>query len=313
MEYVRFGRTGLKVSRICLGTNMYGAGYVDDERAVSVIKHAFEQGINFIDTADVYNSGRSEEVVGRAVKDRRHDFVVATKAGMPMGPGVHDKGLSRKHLMHAVEASLRRLGTDYIDLYQAHAPDAETPLEETLGTLDDLVRQGKIRYIGCSNHPAWRVCRALWVSDKRGMARYESVLFEYNFSRRDAEAELFPLCQEQQLALMPFQVLMGGLLTGAYDPSKEPPSDSHLAHAHARGAKQRYWNASRFEIVDRLKKIAADAGFTPPQMALAWALSKPAITSVIAGASKPEQVTLNAKAAAIKLPQDVLKEMDSWT
>lgn len=230
-----------------------------------------------------------------------------------MGPGVNDKGLSRKHLVQAVEASLRRLGTDYIDLYQAHAPDPETPLEETLGTLDGLVRQGKIRYIGCSNHPAWQLCRALWVSDKHGLARYESVLFEYNFSRRDVEMDLFPLCQEQQVALLPYQVLMGGLLTGAYDRSnKEPPSNSHLAHPHARGAKQRYWNASRFDMVDRLKKIAAEAGYTPTQMVLAWALSKPAITSVIAGASKPEQIALNAKAAAIKLPQDVLKEMDNW-
>lgn len=324
MEYIRLGRSGLKVSRICLGTNMYGAGYVDDERAVSVINHAFEQGINFIDTADVYNWGRAEEVVGRAVKDRRHDFVVATKGFRPTGPGVNDKGLSRKHLIQAVEASLRRLGTDYIDLYQVHAPDPETPPEETLGTLDGLVRQGKIRYIGCSNHFAWQLCRALWVSDKHGLARYESVQPEYNFSRRDLEpghrfrdgdieAELFPLCQEQQVAVLPYQVLMGGLLTGAYDRSNiEPPNNSHLAHPHAQRAKQRYWNASRFDMVDRLKQIAAEAGYTPTQMVLAWVLSKPAITSVIAGASKPEQVALNARAASIKLPQDVLKEMDSW-
>jgi len=313
MEYVRLGRTGLKVSRICLGTNMYGAGYVDDARAVSVIEHAFEQGINFIDTADSYNAGRAEEVVGRAIKNRRHDFVVATKGYNPTGPGINDKGLSRKHLIEAVEGSLRRLGTDYIDLYQAHAPDPETPLEETLATLDGLVRQGKIRYIGCSNHPAWRLCRALWVSDKHGLARIESVLFEYNFGRRDAEAELFPLCQEQQVAFMPFQVLMGGLLTGAYDRTKEPPSDSHLSHPHAQRAKQRYWTAARFDMVDRLKTIAAAAGYTPTQMVLAWSLSKPVVTSVIAGASKPEQAALNAKAAAIRLPQDVLKEMDGWT
>jgi 1-deoxyxylulose-5-phosphate synthase len=313
MEYIGFGRTGLKVSRICLGTNMYGAGYVNDERAVSVIDHAFEQGINFIDTADSYNAGRSEEVVGRAIKDRRHDFVLATKGFQPTGPGVNDRGLSRKHLFQAVEASLRRLRTDYIDLYQAHAPDPATPLEETLETLDGLVRQGKIRYIGCSNHAAWQLCRALWVSDKRSLARYESVLFEYNFARRDAEAELFPLCQEQQVAFMPFQVLMGGLLTGAYDRShKDPPGNSHLAHPHAQGAKQRYWNASRFDMVDRLKEIAAKAGHTPSQIVLAWVLSKPAITSVITGASRPEQVALNAKAVTIKLPQEVLDELDSW-
>jgi 1-deoxyxylulose-5-phosphate synthase len=313
MEYVRLGRTGLKVSRICLGSNMYGAPYVDDERAVRTIRHAFECGINYIDTADVYNAGRSEEVVGKAIQEDRHNFVIATKGGMPMGTGVNDKGLSRKHLVQAVEASLRRLGTDYIDLYQAHAPDPETPLEETLGTLDDLVREGKIRYIGCSNYPAWRLCRALWVSDKNNLARYESLMFEYNFSRRDVERELFPLCEEQQVAFMPFQVLMGGLLTGAYDRGKEPPTDSHLAHRHAQNAKQRYWNDAQFDRVDRLKKIAAEAGFTPTQMVLAWALSKRAVTSVIAGASKPEQAALNAKAVEIKLPQDVLSEMESWT
>ena len=314
MEHIRFGRTGLKVSRICLGSNMYGAPYVDDERAVTTIKHAFDQGINFIDTADTYNAGRSEEVVGKAIKDRRHDFVIATKGGMAMGPGVNDKGLSRKHLIQAVEASLRRLGTDYIDIYQAHLPDPDTPIEETLGTLDDFVRQGKIRYIGCSNHPAWRLCRALWASDKHGLARYDSLLFEYNLRRRDAERELFPLCLDQQIAFMPFQVLMGGLLTGAYDRgNKEPPKDSHLAHRHAQSAKQRYWNDANFDMVDRLKKLAADAGFTPPQMAVAWALSKPAVTSVIVGASKPEQATLNAQAAGIKLPAEVLAEMDSWT
>ena len=314
MEYVRFGRTGLKVSRICLGSNMYGAPYVDDERAVTTIKHALDQGINFIDTADTYNAGRSEEVVGKAIKERRHDFVIATKGGMPMGPGLNDKGLSRKHLTQAVEASLRRLGTDYIDIYQAHLPDPETPLEETLSTLDDFVRQGKIRYIGCSNHPAWRLCRALWVSDKHGFARYDSLLFEYNFRRRDVERELFPLCEDQQIAFMPFQVFMGGLLTGRYNRGdKEPPADSHLAHRHAQSAKKRYWNDANFDLVDRLKKLAAEAGYTPPQMVLAWALSKPVVTSVIAGASRPEQATLNAQAVSIKLPQDVLNEMETWT
>jgi aryl-alcohol dehydrogenase-like predicted oxidoreductase len=182
-----------------------------------------------------------------------------------------------------------------------------------LGTLDDFVRQGKVRHIGCSNHPAWRLCRALWVSDKHGLARFESVLFEYNFRRRDAERELFPLCEEQQVAFMPFQVLMGGLLTGAYDRNKEPPQDSHLAHRHGQNAKQKYWNDAQFDVVDRLKQIAAEAGFTPPQMVLAWALSKRVVTSVIAGASKPEQAALNARAVDIKLPQDVLSEMDSWT
>ena len=175
MQYARLGRTGLKVSKICLGTNMFGAGYVDDERAFSVINTAYEQGINFIDTADAYHDGLSEHVVGKAVKGRRDDFVIGSKGFIATGPGVNDVGLSRKHLINAVEGSLRRLDTDYIDLYQVHYWDTNTPLEETLQTLDDLVRAGKIRYLGCSNFAAWQLCRALWVSDKNGFGRFESV------------------------------------------------------------------------------------------------------------------------------------------
>ena len=311
MEYARLGRSGLKVSRICLGTNMFGTGYVSDERAFSVFNGLPEQGINFIDTADVYNSGLSEQVVGRAIKGRRHDFVVATKGFGATGSGINDRGLSRKHLIEAVEASLRRLDTDYIDLYQVHNWDPETPMEESLRTLDDLVRQGKIRYIGCANFAAWQLCRALWVSDKHGLERFESVQPEYNFSRRNIEAELLPLCEDQQVSIIPYQVLMGGLLTGAYDRNKEPPEDSHMASRHAAGAKRRYWDDARFDMVDRLKAISAEVRYTPTQVVLAWALSKPAITSVIVGASRPEQVVQNAQAAAIDLPQEVLEQLDT--
>ena len=184
MEYVRLGRSGLKVSRVCVGTNMFGAGYVEDDRAISVIDAAYDAGINFVDTADAYNSGHSEVVVGRAVRSHRHDFVVATKGFIATGPGPNDVGLSRKHLMDAVEGSLRRLGTDYIDLYQVHYFDPDTPLEESLRTLDDMVRQGKIRYIGCSNFAAWQLVRALWVSDKNDLERFESVQPEYNLGKR---------------------------------------------------------------------------------------------------------------------------------
>ena len=173
MDYVRLGRSGLKVSPVCLGTNAFGAGYVDDERAFSVVNEAYEQGINFIDTADAYHSGLSEQVVGKAVKGKRHDFVIASKGFLPTGPGVNERGLSRAHIIEAVEASLHRLDTDYLDLYQVHFWDHDTPLDETLGTLDDLVHQGKIRYIGCSNFAAWQLCRALWVSDKQGLNRFE--------------------------------------------------------------------------------------------------------------------------------------------
>ena len=310
MEYTRLGGTGLKVSRICLGTNMFGAGYVDDQRACSVIDAAYDQGVNFIDTADAYHSGQSELVVGKGVRSRRHRFIIGTKGFAPTGPGVNDRGLSRKHLIEAVEGSLRRLSTDYIDLYQVHYWDPETPLEETLGTLDDLVHRGVIRYIGCSNFAAWQLCRALWVSDKHGLERFESVQPEYNFRRRDIERELFPLCEDQRVAVIPYQLLMGGVLTGRYDPRGKPPEDSHMASVHARRALGEYWKDDTFDMLDRLKALSAEVGYEPSQVVLAWALSKPAVTSVIVGSSRPEQVAKNAAAADIELPPEIIERLD---
>ena len=311
MEYTRLGRTGLKVSRICLGTNMFGAEYVDDARAISVVHAALDNGVNFIDTADAYNDGRSEEVVGRAVKGRRSAYVLATKGFVATGPGENDKGLSRKHLLDAVEGSLRRLDTDYIDLYQVHYWDPDTPLEETLGTLDDLVHQGKIRYIGCSNFAAWQLCRALWVSDKNSYARIESVQPEYNFGKRDIETELFPLCEDQGVGIIPYQVLMGGLLTGSYDRSTGPGADTHMASRHAARAKNTYWTDENFDRVERLRTFAADLGCEVPQLVVAWVLSKPVVTSVIVGSSRPAQVTKNAQAIDVGPPADMLQVLDS--
>ncbi len=311
MQYVRLGRTGLKVSRICLGTNMFGAGYVDDDRATSVIREAITQGVNFIDTADVYNAGLSEQVVGRAVKGRRHEVVIGTKGFAPMGPGVNDRGSSRKHLIEAVEASLKRLDSDYIDLYQVHYWDPETPPEETIRTLDDLVRQGKIRYLGCSNFAAWHLAKALWVSDKLGLERFESVQPVYNFARREAEQEMFPLCLDQGVGVIPYQVLMGGVLTGTYNRDGDPPSDTHMAHAHAGTARNLYWTGERFDTVEKLKAISAELGYEPTQVVLAWALSRPAVTSVIVGSSRPEQVGKNAAAVEIELPDEVVALLDA--
>ena len=310
MDYVRLGRTGLKVSKICLGTNMFGAGYVDDERAIGVVNKAYEVGINFIDTADAYHSGLSEHVVGKAVKGHRQDFVIGTKGFVPTGTGPNDSGLSRKHLIDAVDGSLRRLNTDYIDLYQVHYWDPDTPLEETLGTLDGFVRQGKIRYLGCSNHAAWQLCRALWVSDKHDLERFESVQPEYNFARREIERELFPLCEDQQVGVIPYQVLMAGILTGAYDPSGVPPEDSHMTSRHAERAKNTYWNDNTFSMVDKLKTISAELGYDPAQIVIAWTLSKPAVTSVIVGSSRDEQIVKNAEASEIALPPEILDELD---
>ncbi|MDP6401954.1 MAG: aldo/keto reductase [SAR202 cluster bacterium] len=311
MDYTRLGRSGLKVSKVCLGTNMFGAGYVDDQRAFSVVNEAREQGINFIDTADAYHSGLSEHVVGKALKGRRQDFVVATKGFMPTAEGVNDRGLSRGHLIDAVDGSLHRLNTDYIDLYQVHYFDPETPLEETLGTLDDLVHQGKLRYLGCSNFAAWQLTRALWVSDKRGFERFESVQPEYNFGRREIESELFPLCLDQGVAVIPYQVLMGGILTGAYDRNRDAPEDSHMASRHAQRARDNYWTDATFDRLERIKAVSAEVGCEPTQLVLAWTLARPAVTSVIVGASRPEQVVKNAESVAIELAPEVLERLDT--
>ena len=311
MQFRNLGRTGLKVSRVCLGTNMFGAPYVDDARAISVVHQAQEVGINFIDTADAYNGGMSEHVVGKAVKGRRHDFVVASKGFPPTGDGVNDRGLSRKHLIDAIHASLRRLGTDYIDLYQVHYWDPETPLEETLRTLDDMVRQGKIRYLGCSNFAAWQLCRALWVSDKLGLERFESVQPEYNFGTRDIERELLPLCEDQQVGVIPYQALMGGILAGTYDRHANPPDDSHMASRHAGRALSTYWNDLNFDRVEQLQSIAHDMGCETVQLVLAWVLSRPAVASVIVGASRPEQVVKNGAAIDIDIPRDVAERLET--
>ncbi|MCY3543015.1 MAG: aldo/keto reductase [Chloroflexi bacterium] len=311
MEYVRLGRSGMKVSRVCVGTNMFGAGYVDDDRAESVIDAAFDAGINFIDTADAYNSGHSEVVVGRAVRSHRHDFVVATKGFIATGQGPNDVGLSRKHLMDAVDASLTRLKSDYIDLYQVHYFDPDTPLEETLKTLDDMVRQGKIRYIGCSNFAAWQLMRALWVSDRDGFERFESVQPEYNLAKRDIEGELFDACANQDVGIIPYQIFMGGVLTGRYSAGSPPPDDSHMASRHAQRAKDTYWNERTFRMVDALKDAAAELSVSVPQLLIAWTLSRPQITSVIVGASRPEQAESNAAAVSIDLPEEIVARLDS--
>ena len=276
----------------------------------SLTRHS-TQGINFIDTADAYNSGHSEVVVGKAVSSHRHDFVVATKGFIATGPGPNDIGLSRKHLMDAVEASLSRLDTDYIDLYQVHYFDPDTPLEETLKTLDDLVRQGKLRYIGCSNFAAWQLMRALWVSDRDGFERFESVQPEYNLGKRDIEGELFDACSNQDVGIIPYQIFMGGVLTGRYSPDSPPPSDSHMASRHAQRAKDTYWTDRTFRMVETLKETAAELEISVPQTLIAWTLSRPQITSVIVGASRPEQAQSNAEAVSIELPEEIVARLDS--
>ena len=311
MEYVNLGRTGLRVSRLCLGTNMFGAGYVDDERADTVINAALDAGVNFIDTADVYHGGLSEVVVGGAISHRRADVVLATKGGYPMGDGPNRGGLSRAHLVEAVDASLRRLDTDYIDLYQVHLWDSDTPLDETMRALDDIVTAGKVRYVGCSNFAAWQLARALWTSDRDGRIRFDSVQPPYNLVHRDVEEELVPLCRDQGVAILPYQVLAGGVLTGNYVESEPPPQGTHMASALAGTARRRYWNRTTFEAAERLKRVATEIGFTATQVAIAWTLFQPGVTSVIVGSSRPEQVRANVDALSIVLDDDLIAKLQN--
>lgn len=302
MNYRRLGRTGLKVSELCLGTMQWG--WTANEAESFTVMDAFvEAGGNFLDTADVYSrwvegnpGGVSEQIIGRWLKARgnRQAVVVATKARGRMWDGPNGEGLSRAHLIRACEDSLRRLGTDYIDLYQTHSDDRETPLDETLRALDDLVRAGKVRYVGCSNYQAWRLCGALWTSEKHRLVRFDSIQPHYNLAyRAEFERELLPLCNDQGLGIIPYSPLAGGFLTGKYRRDSVPDSQ------RAEGIKQRYFNDRGFAIVDALDRVAQAHGSTPTAVALAWLLAQPGMTAPIIGANSPEQ--LNASLAATEL------------
>ena len=311
MRYNRLGRTGLKISNLCLGTNMFGASYVPNSEAEFVIKEAYEQGVNFIDTADFYNEGESEKIIGKTIKNKRNNFVIATKGFMPTNKDINSKGLSRKHIITAVENSLKRLSTDYIDLYQLHYWDPDCPIDETINTLNDMVHQGKIRYLGCSNFAAWQLCKSLWISDKRNFERFESIQPEYNFRQKDIENEIMPLCTDQEISIIPYQILMGGLLTGNYAKESEPNKNSHLASAHAQRAKNKYWNNDNFNMIEQIKSIEQKPGYNPISLTIAWTLSKPAVSSVIVGASKKSQILSNVKSANIILNQEIIDQLDS--
>lgn len=318
MNYRRLGRTGLKVSELCLGTMQWG--WTADEATGFAVMDAFvEGGGNFIDTADVYSrwapnnpGGVSEEIIGRWMKARgnRQDIVLATKARGRMWEGPNGEGLSRAHLMRAVDDSLRRLQTDHIDLYQTHADDPETPFDETLRALDDMIRAGKVRYIGASNIKAWRLVGALWTSEKHGIARYDSLQPHYNLANRaEFERELMPLCQDQGIGVIPYSPLAAGFLTGKYQRGAETQS------ARAEGIKSRYFNDRGWAILDKLQEVARARNMTPTQAALAWLLSQPVITSPIIGANSVEQLRENLGGAGVKLSDDemaALNDVSKW-
>jgi aryl-alcohol dehydrogenase-like predicted oxidoreductase len=309
MKLRRLGRTGLKVSEICLGTMTFG-NQCDARTSEAILDRAAEAGVCFLDTADAYpvpptpeTAGRTEEIVGAWLQGRRDRFVLATKCRLRVGPGPNDEGLSRRHILKACEDSLRRLRTDYIDLYQAHAPDPDTPLEETLAAFDQLVRQGKVRYIGCSNYPAWQVALALGISARHGLARFDCVQPRYNLLYREAEAELLPLCCDQGLGVIAYNPLAGGFLSGKYRTLEAPPPGTRFTLGQTGELyRERYWHQAHLEAVEHLRRFFEPRGKSLVTVAVAWVLAQPGITAAIIGASRPEQ--LDESLAAVQLTLD---------
>lgn len=306
MKFRNLGKSGLRVSEIGLGANNFG-GRIDLEASTKVIHKSLDVGITLIDTADIYgNAGGSEEIIGKVLKDRRKDIVLATKFGMQMGPEERKRGASRRYIISAVEDSLRRLQTDWIDLYQLHTGDPLTPIEETLRTLDDLVRQGKVRYIGCSNLPAWQVVDSLWTSKSLGIHSFASCQDEFSLLVRDPERELVPAIEAHGLGLLPYFPLASGLLTGKYKGGNMPEG---ARITNSPGLQDRVMTARNLEIVAELERFASDRGHTLLHLAFGWLLSHRVVSSVIAGATKPEQVEANAAAGDWELSSDEVVEV----
>jgi 1-deoxyxylulose-5-phosphate synthase len=314
MEYVRFGNTGMKVSRLCLGTMTYGKPNdrwqwaLDEEQSKPFIRKALDLGINFFDTADIYSTGASEEIVGSALKEfvKRDDIVLGTKVFNPMGPLPNDGGLSRKHIMSSIDNSLQRLKTDYVDLYQIHRWDYQTPIEETMEALHDIVKSGKARYIGASSMFAWQFAKALYTSDLHGWTRFVSMQNHYNLIYREEEREMIPLCVDQKIAVIPWSPLARGMLTGNRSRAR---NETIRAQTDMYG-KMLYKADSDFDIIDRLAKVAANRGIPDAQVALAWMLSKPGITAPIVGASKPGHLDDAVAALNVKLSLEEINQLE---
>lgn len=305
MEYVRLGTTGLKVSRICLGTMTYGSSkwrdwVLDEEESRPFFKKALEAGINFFDTADMYSLGASEEVVGRALADfaKRDEVVLATKVFNPMGPGPNARGLSRKHILSSIDASLKRLKTDYVDLYQIHRWDPETPIEETLGALNDVLRSGKARYIGASSMYAWQFAKALYTADLHGWTRFVTMQNHYNLVYREEEREMIPLCAEEGIGVIPWSPQARGFLSGNRDRTGEGKTVRGKTDDFA---KELYRREEDFAVAERVGELAREVGASNAQVALAWLLSKSVVTSPIVGASKLRHLDEAIGALSVKL------------
>jgi len=309
MDHVRLGRTGLQVSRLCLGTMTFGL-QCDEPTAAAILDRAADGGIDFLDTADVYplggdltTQGRTEEIVGRWLEGKRDRFVLASKCFGRTGPAPFDAGNSRRHIMDAVEASLRRLRTDYLDLYQLHGYDPQTPIDETLTALDDLVRQGKVRYIGCSNFLTYQLVRAIGRSEVLRITRFATVQPRYNLLFRQIEREMLPFCLEDGVGVIPYNPIAGGLLSGKHKRGGEPAEGGRFALGNAAQAYQdRYWHDREFATVEQIGALAGEAGIEMVSLSVAWVLANPAVTAPIVGASRPEQ--LDASLAALETPLD---------
>lgn len=313
MKYRRLGNSGVKVSEIGLGSWLTYGSSVEDQTAGNIIHHAYENGINFFDTANAYNRGEAEKVVGKALNSYNRDsYVLASKVYFPMGDGPNDCGLSRKHIMEQCDASLQRLGTDYMDLYQCHRYDPDTPLEETLMALDDLVRQGKILYYGFSEWSGAQISDAAHIADKRNLHRPVSNQPIYNMLVRYIEKEVLPISEREGLGQVVFSPLAQGILTGKYRPGEQPPADSRAANSDINFAMDRFMDDRILENVVKLENLARnELGVKLSQLALAWILRKPGVSSTIVGASRPEQLEENLKAAELELPDNLLDEIDS--
>jgi aryl-alcohol dehydrogenase-like predicted oxidoreductase len=311
VEYRNLGNSGLKVSVVGLGCNNFGMK-CDAEQTRAVVHKAFDEGINFFDTADIYgNRGKSEEFLGKALGERRREVIVATKFGLPMGDGPFHRGGSRRYIMAAVEASLRRLGTDYVDLYQIHVPDPETPQQETLATLDDLVRAGKVRYVGNSNFAGWQVADAHWISRASGLVCYISAQNQYNLLDRRIERELVPACRQFGVGILPYFPLASGFLTGKYRRGVEPPKDTRLALM--RPMASQVMTDENFATLEKLEEFARGHGHSVLELAVAWLAAQPQVASVISGATKPEQVSENVKAGQWKMSAQEVEEVGKLT
>jgi aryl-alcohol dehydrogenase-like predicted oxidoreductase len=320
MDHARLGRTGLQVSRLCLGTMTFGL-QSDESTAVAILDRAAEGGIDFLDTSDAYplggdlsTRGVTEKILGRWLQGKRDRFIVATKCFAPTGPAPFDGGNSRKHILAAVDASLRRLQTDYIDLYQLHGYDPATPIDETLGALDDLVHAGKVRYIGCSNFLTYQLVRAIGRSETLRLARFDSVQPRYNLLFRQIEREMLPFCREEGVGVIPYNPIAGGLLSGKHSRTAPPPEGTRFTlGSAAQNYQDRYWHDREFDTVDALRKLAGQAGVSLVTLSVAWVLANPAITAPIIGASRPEQLDASLAAVGFALDDDLKGQLDQLT